>query len=179
MRQRLKTFCSSQNLVSLGWFLFIAVLLGQLGPVLSTFNAWWDGKDGLGELNRQAQQGNFIIFATSLLASSAFFLAREYDKKKEIANKHKKSKLFLIAASLGLLNAVIALKLTQNPVFVSYQQESLHWLAYLASILLSISLWKLEEDESGMAVLNEINESTEKLTQDSAQKSSTSDGFTL
>ncbi|MCJ1887332.1 hypothetical protein LNN38_20895 [Pseudomonas sp. LA21] len=179
MCQRLKNFFSPKNLVSLGWFLFIAVLLGQLGAMLSIFNAWWDGKDALNELNRQAQQGNFIIFATSLLASSAFFLVREYGKKKEISNKHRKSKLLLFAAVLGILDAVISLKLIQSPTFVSCAQEALHWLAYTASILTSVSLWKLEEDESGMAVLKEINDSTDKLTQDSAKKTSTSDGFTL
>lgn len=179
MCQRLKHYFLSKNLISLGWFLFIAVLLGQLGPILSIFNAWWDGKDGLEELQRQALQGNFIIFATSLLASSSFFLVREYGKKKEITNKHKKSTLLLFAAILGLLDAVIALKLLQSPTFTSCTQEALHWLAYSASILTSINFWKLEEDESGMTVLTEINENTDKITQDSAQKSSTSDGFTL
>lgn len=164
---------------SLGWFIFIAVLLGQFGPALSIFNAWWDGKDGLSELYRQAQQGTFIIFATSLLASSAFFLVRENGKKKGTPYKHRKSKLLLLAAILGILDALISMKLIQTPIFISCTQEILHWLAYAASILTSVSLWKLEEDESGMEVLNEINESTDKLTQDSAQKTSTSDGFTL
>ncbi|MCQ4280090.1 hypothetical protein NA643_13430 [Pseudomonas stutzeri] len=179
MLQRIKSALSSKSLLSLGWFLFIAVLLGQLGPILSIFNAWWDGKDALSELNRQARQGNFIIFAPSLLATSAYFLIRDYAQKNQISNKHRKLKLLLVAAALGLIDSVIALKLIQNPVFVSCAQEAFHWLAFLASILTSISFWRLEEEESGIVVINEINENTEQLTHDSAQKTSTSDGYTL
>ncbi|MGE6193111.1 hypothetical protein ACQKCL_19000 [Stutzerimonas stutzeri] len=165
--------------INLRWFLFIVIFLGQLGPILTAFNAWWDGKILTTEIINQASQGNFLLFTTALLASSSYFIIKEYINGTEIKNRAKKSRTLLYAAILGFTSAITAFKLIQNPVFSGCLQLIVHWLIYALSILTSINLWNIETEESAKAEVQKWGKNSEKITQLSSSSDSTSSGLKI
>lgn len=165
--------------INLRWFLFIVIFLGQLGPILTAFNAWWDGKTLTTEIINQASQGNFLLFTTALLASSSYFIVKEYINGTEIKNRAKKSRTLLYAAILGFASAITAFKLIQNPIFSGCLQFIVHWLIYALSILTSINLWNIETEESAKAEVQRWGKNSEKITQLSSSSDSTSSGLKI
>ncbi len=165
--------------INLRWFLFIVIFLGQLGPILTAFNAWWDGKILTTEIINQASQGNFLLFTTALLASSSYFIIKEYINGTEIKNRAKKSRTLLYAAILGFTSDITAFKLIQNPVFSGCLQLIVHWLIYALSILTSINLWNIETEESAKAEVQKWGKNSEKITQLSSSSDSTSSGLKI
>lgn len=170
------TPCSTINL---RWFLFIVIFLGQLGPILTTFNSWWDGKPLLNEILNQAKQGNFLLFTTTLLASSSYFIIKEYTNGSEIKNRERKSRNLLYAALLGITSAIIAFKLIQLPNFNGCIQAILHWTVYLLSILTSINLWTIETEETAAGEVKKWDKNSEIITELSSSSESTSSGLKI
>lgn len=170
---------NTTRLISFGWFIFIIIIFGQLGPALAILHSLWQGHGVSASINAQAINGNFIVFSTAMLASSSYFMVREYIKHKEIGNRKIKSSLLLMTAITILLGVFIAFELTQKPAFVYERNVIFHWLVYAFSILLSITLWIVEEDESADAVIKDLSNNSKRMTEDSNNNTSTNNGVKI
>lgn len=97
------------------WFLFVGLILGQLGTIIVVFNGWWAGGDLLPLIEAQAVQGNFVLFSTALLASSAYFLIREYLYKDAVEGRSLKAFILLLAVILMLLGTLTVSNVVTPP----------------------------------------------------------------
>ncbi|MFC2974479.1 hypothetical protein ACFOJE_19985 [Azotobacter bryophylli] len=167
------------RLISLGWFIFIIVIFGQLGPTLAILHSLWQGNGAAASISTQAASGNFIVFSTAMLASSSYFMVREYIKRKEIGNRELKSSLLLVTAITILLGVFIAFELTQNPAFAYRENAIFHWSIYTFSILLSTILWTVEENESASAVVKTWENNAKRMTSESEKNTSTINGMKI
>jgi hypothetical protein len=167
------------SLLDFFWFLFIAIVLGQLGSLFAIFDYWWSTKCLIEGIDQHAKTGNLIAFSTGLLASSGYFLVREYNRKREINNRTIKSILILLAVLFGVAGTLVLVKLTQIAA-VDDAHMRVHWFVYLASIIVSVCLWFVDEAEQpGSAFVNEINENSSSMTESASQKTQTSAGMKI
>lgn len=169
-RLKERSTAAMQTLISFCWFFFIAVLLGQLGTVMILFSAWWDKDSTVATaLSNQVSSGNFIVFTTALLSSSAYFLVKEYTRGDRIEKSGLKSGLLLLSVVLGLVGTLIAFKLMVSKEDVEPAQLFVHWLVYFASLVLAVALWMLEEQNSTQKFVKKIAENAEGITLASEQ----------
>ena len=162
------------------WFFFIAIILGQLGALLAIADSWWKTGEIVSAIQQQAESATLITFSTALLASSAYFIVREYNRNKIILRRTAKSILVLLAALVGMIGTVIAFQLTVFKEFSRDEQVTLHWIIYLASISLSFLFWLMDEFEQPATVFtDELKENAVALQSSSKAISTTSDGTKL
>lgn len=148
------------------WFFFIAIIIGQLGMLTPLLEALWNGAPVLAALDKQVAQGNFMIFAISILSSGGLFIVNEYHKKskagQEITFPTRKSFLILSASLLMLMAIQCSHLISQksgNPL--SAFQNKVHWIIYGLSLVLAFFLWLVSEWQGSIM---RINQEAEEIT---------------
>lgn len=155
-------------LLNSAWYLFIIVFLGQLGPIIGYFSAFWFDKDVLTAIQKSAGKADLISCATAILAGGTFFLVKEYNSSQEIKGRKIKSILILISSVLGLACIGITAQLLAENGLNNETQKMVHWVIYIAALIIAFVLWIYEEWQGTAAeVVEEIEDSAMSLTKKS------------
>lgn len=158
---------NSQNALDFAWYVAVVLVAGQLGVALRLMDGQWSNEPLEAVLREQATSGQFMTFASALLASSAYFVVREYNSSTGgIRFKGWKSLLILLSLVLGMLCIWLVVKLSTATEQPMDWQLRLHWLAYTASIVLALA-WRWLEESNGSALRE-----TEEWKQGSAELTS-------
>lgn len=165
--------------VALAWFLLIAIVMGQLGVLVSLANRAWSAGCICDAIYEQMVSGNFLTFSTAFLASSIYFLIREYAQGEPISNTVKKSTFLLMAVSLGMVAVVFTYLMITDHSTMGVAKRLLHWLIYISSIMLGLKFWNMEYEESGRRVTQQLQDDADNLTKDAQNKNAASDGTEL
>lgn len=191
-----------QRLNAFFWFLFVGLILGQLGTIIVVFNGWWSGGELIPLIERQAVQGNFVLFSTALLASSAYFLVREYLYKDSVEGRSFKAFILLLAVVFMLLGTLTvsnvvtatspAVALTAGAaavhpspapggfiwsvVAVSFPQGKavFHWIVYFFSIFLSLVFWFIDDRDAAKQFLSQMERRARSLSEVAKKRSNVS-----
>lgn len=131
------------------WYLFVIVLMGQLGPLMVSFSEFWRTGVFYVSIDKSAANGELILCSTAILASGIYFLVKEYNsRKKEIVWRSFKSVMLLWSSILGLTSIFVSYQLLSQHAFSSDLQTDIHWAVYWASLVTATVLWLMEELEA-------------------------------
>jgi hypothetical protein len=153
-------------LLNLLWFVFIMMVVGQLGVVLAIGVAFWNDTSIREAVIHQANSGNLMTFAVAVLAASGYFMVREFHGESGIQRRHTKSVLLLLSIAFGLAGALIAASLTvPSAKSMTELQLFWHWILYLTCIGLALFWWALEELQGSVGDLaGEVADSSKSMT---------------
>lgn len=151
------------------WYVSIAILFGQLSAIITLSSIAWKGGDVAAAINAQVANGNFLTFSVTLLASSGYFMIREFHSQQEIKARLLKSPLILISTLLLFAGTWISNDLTnQSRTEITSQQNTFHWIIYTGCIIASILWWSIEEWQGTVGDLqDEINSNSANATEKS------------
>jgi hypothetical protein len=139
------------------WYVFIMIVVGQLGVVLAIGIAFWDDKPIWDAIVNQANSGNLLTFAVALIAGSGYFVVKEFHGETGVKRAHLKSPLLLMSIAVGLAGALVSATLTKAPPDGAMTQIQLlwHWVLYCLCIVLSTCWWMLEEGQGSVTDLGD------------------------
>ncbi|MFS8931747.1 hypothetical protein [Cupriavidus taiwanensis] len=135
----------SKPIMNMAWYIFIIVIVGQIGPLIQYAKALWGGHSVWGEIRSSAAKGELLTCAIAILAAATFFLIKEYNSPDQIKNRAIKSFMLLWTIVCGLGCALISVQLLSSQKFASDLQSMLHWIFYSAAMVTAFLLWMLEE----------------------------------
>ena len=146
-----------QVVLDFAWYIFIMIVVGQLGVVLAIGIAFWDEKPVWNAIIDQANSGNLLTFAVALIAGSGYFVIKEFHGDTGVKRAHLKSPLLLISIAVGLAGALVSASLTKTPPGGAMTPTQLfwHWVLYSLCIMLSIFWWILEEGQGSVTDLGD------------------------
>lgn len=172
------------------WFIFVAMVLGQLGSIIIIFNGWWSGKGFLELLSVQAASGSLVVYSTALLTSSSYFLIREYLYKDTIESRPIKAITLLVAVVFVLLGTLIASNsLTGSGASISSaavsadaaadRQNLFHWFVYSCSIVISLVFWFLDDRDSARIFIAKLETRSRAMATKASRNKTTSNGVRI
>lgn len=154
------------------WFLFVVVIVGQMGPILVVASAFWGGEGVFDEIDRRAGNGELILCSTAILVGATYFIVKEYSSNSVLAaGRGHKSWAVLLAIIFSLWGVVLASGLLLDPGFKAGAQRAIHWFVYACSLLLSFFLWFIEySDAPATQEVNEYDSRAKGMTRKSASQ---------
>ena len=59
------------------WYIFIILIIGQIGPIIGYAKAIWSGSPVLQKIDESAARGELLTCAIAILAAGTYFLIKE------------------------------------------------------------------------------------------------------
>ncbi|WP_167153153.1 hypothetical protein [Burkholderia sp. Cy-647] len=136
-----------KQLLNAAWYVFIILIVGQIGPLIEYAKALWDGSSVLDKIEESAAKGELLTCAIAILAAGTYFLVKEYNSPAQIGNRIMKSSLLLwtILCGFGCVLISVQLLSASSSVFGAPLQRWLHWVCYGFAMITAFALWMLEE----------------------------------
>ena len=164
------------------WYIFIILIIGQIGPIIGYAKAIWSGSPVLQKIDESAARGELLTCAIAILAAGTYFLIKEYNSSSsQIGNRPVKSWLLLWTIFCGFCCVLISVELLSNPEakFSINSQRWLHWIFYISAMTTAFLLWMLEEWQTTAAEeTSKWSEQSSDITIDS-KKVKTSKGIRI
>ncbi len=142
-----------KQLLNAAWYVFIILVVGQIGPLIGYARALWNGSSVLIKIEESAAKGELLTCAIAILAAGTYFLVKEYNSPAQIGNRVLKSGLLLWTMLCGFGCVLISVQLlsVSGSAFATPLQRWLHWVCYGFAMVTAFALWMLEEWQTSAA----------------------------